>query len=406
MEKKRILFIALFVLVTASLGYLMYRVFFAPPGAPRQGEKKGTAGVTTPFPVSEEGKITTTSASLPGQLPTISTLPGTSLTPLAEPPPRIGRLVDGRILSVAKDTLGVARFYNQQDGRFYRVLPNGTTAPLSDEVFYNVEQVTWSPKGNQAIIEYPDGANISYNFDTKKQVTLPKHWEDFSFSPAGEKMVAKSMAVAPENRWLITSNPDGNNIQLIEPMGDNADKVIVDWSANKDVAAFSLTGAPLGAFRQEVLLVGLHGENYKSLIVEGRGFEHAWAPSGEKLIYSVYSPNTNYGPSLWVVNASGDAIGSGRKPLNIATWADKCAFADDRIVYCAVPKNLPKGVGFAPEIADSISDELYKIDTATGIKTKIETDGNQIVDSMFLASDGKNLFFTDKNKTGIFGTKL
>ena len=124
------------------------------------------------------------------------------------------------------------------------------------------------------------------------------------------------------------------------------------------------------------------------------------------MLHSVYSAQSEYQPQLWVVNASGDTIGSGRKLLNVNTWADKCAFADDRYVYCGVPRILEKGSGFVPALADAAPDDIIRIDTQTGLKQQIQTDGVHTVDSMFLGDSGRTLYFTDKNQTGLFQIPL
>lgn len=403
MDKKRIVFLIVFGVVTIILGYLLYRVFFAPrPPAVRPEE--AAPAVPGELPTAAETEAARRAAEAARELP--RALPSGRVAPTEETAPRVTQLVENAIGNPRLDPSGRVRFYNDRDGKFYRMNADGTTELLSDERFFRVENVTWSPAKNEAVLEYPDGANIYYNFDAKQQVTLPKHWEDFSFSPLGDKIAAKSVALAEENRWLVTADANGANIALVEPLGANADKVTVDWSPNKQVVAFSRTGAALGAQREEILLVGLRGENFKSLTVEGRGFQSAWSPTGERLMYSVYSDRTDYKPELWIVNAEGDDIGTGRRQLAVNTWAEKCAFADERFVYCAVPNTLQRGAGFAPEVADSTPDTIYRIDTQTGLRTALETDEPHVVESMFVGADGRTLYFTDKRQDGLFQVNL
>ncbi len=406
MDKKRLIFAVIFIIVTILLGYLLYRVFFA---------KKETAvdlspgSVTTPgvLPSANEGVVTPGVTPRPGVLPSadeIVYIDEYDEIDQYQPYP-INQVVDAPILDPKINKNGVTNFYNQSDGKFYKLGSDGRPVALSDDVFYNVENVTWSPTKNESIIEYPDGSNIYYNFDNSKQVTLPKHWEDFSFSPLGDKIASKSIGLAEENRWLVTADPTGSSVTLIEPMGNNADRVTIDWSPNKQVVALSRTGEALGADREEILFVGLHGENFRSMIVEGRDFREKWSPSGQKMLYSVYSIRSNFQPELWIVNAEGDDIGSGRKLLNLSTWADKCTFADDRFVYCAVPRNTQMGSGLAPGLLDNTEDSLYKIDTKTGIKTEIRLDDYHTIDEIFIGDDN-TLFFTDKNQSGLFNMPL
>jgi len=392
---------------------LLYWVFFGQKPASEQA-LQGTGGQAGQFPTSGQANKKPTGTTV-NKLPVSGTntnQTGTQIsggTPTSAQPTtqRVNQPINNYVVSAAPDTNGGSRFYNDTDGKFYRLQKDGTVKTLSDQIFYNVQKANWSPVANQAIIEYPDGSNIYYDFDTKKQVSLPKHWENFSFSPQGDKIASKSLGLSPENQWLITSDPDGKNIKLIEPMGENAAKVTVDWSPNQQVVALSRTGESLGADREEVLFVGLNGENFKSAVVEGRGLESKWSTAGKNLLYSVYSARSDFKPELWIVNAEGNNIGANRQPLNLNTWADKCTFQNERTLFCAVPTQLDTGAGFAPSVADAIPDTIYKIDLQTGLKSEIKQDSaGHTISNMFVGSDGSKLYFTDKNQNGLFSINL
>lgn len=410
MDKKRIALSIGFILVTIGLGIALYYVFFAPKSSliPDQTNNPGQNGQ---FPTANDGSTTpidpgSTNTQLPTSNNTQTQTPPSQNTQTDTPPPIVNRIVDNAVGNVTTGKNGGARLYNEGDGKFYRIDKNGILQALSDTTFFNVSDVAWSPVQDEAIIEYPDGANIYYNFQTKKQVTLPAHWEEFDFADNGSQIVAKSIAFSEENRWLITSDPEGNNIKPIEPLGANASKVIVDWSPSGESLGLARTGDPIEADRQEVLFVGQYGENFKSLIVEGRDLRTEWSPTGQKLLHSVYSARSGYIPELWIANSSGDDIGSGRKLLGLNTWADKCTFGDDRYVYCGVPTSIEKGAGFVPALADSTPDTIVRIDTQTGLKQTIPTDGIHTVDTIFVGDDGKTVYFTDKTQQGLFSIDL
>jgi hypothetical protein len=412
---KRIILLLIFLLTTLGIGYAIYRVFFAGPeqNAPRQSNKKGDQSDPRSFPA-----IGTTSTNRGGGGGS-NTLPNTTgetrsngtgqtfgrTTPQRTAEPRV-KQVTSEIISHTGKANNALTYYNRTDGKFYRIDANGNAIPLSDQTFFNVDTVTWNGKGTSAIIEYPDGANIYYDFGTKRQVTLPKHWEEFSFDKDGSEIAAKSIGTSKENRWLVTAKPDGTNISLIEPMGNNADRVIVNWSPKGNMIGLSRTGEAMGADREEILFVGKNGENFKSTVVEGRGIVPQWSPEGNRLLYSVYSARSDFKPELWIVNASGDSIGTGRTSLHLNTWANKCTFHDERYVYCGVPAQLQTGAGFAPEVADTTPDKLYRIDTHSGTKIEIPLDDNYTIGSINLSEDGSRIFFTDKNKDGIYTVPL
>lgn len=302
---------------------------------------------------------------------------------------------------------GGLRYYNNSDGKFYHLTTDGQIKALSDQTFYNVNKVTWAAKNDKAVLEYPDNSKIIYNFEKQKQTTLPKHWSDFSFSPDSSQLAAKSIGLAPENRWLVTVNDDGTGTNLIEPMGENADKVQINWSPSQQTVGFSQTGEPLGSERQEILFVGLNHENFKSAIVEGRGFDPQWSPTGQKLLYSVYSSRSDFKPELWITDSYGDSIGNNRQLLQLNTWADKCSFSDDSTVFCAVPRDLPQGAGILPEVAANSNDDMYKIDLKTGLKTSIPLDGKDYNIKNITYDKNKNkLYFTNGEQSGVFEIKL
>jgi hypothetical protein len=394
---KKIIFVAGFVLITLLMAFLIYKMFFANM---LPGDETPIANTVEPvggLPVGKEGGPNIASSSpkggLPGETPKITEEPISStatggVTKTTELVPNTSAGV-----TAAKNGNGL-QYYNKDDGKFYRIGPDGKPTPLSDTIFHDVDKITWSPNKNKAILEYPDGANIVYDFDSNKQVTLPKHWEDFNFSPNGDQIVLKSMGMDPDNQWLAVSNEDGTKLQPIDQIGANADKVYDKWSPNNQVIAMYTEGIDFD--RQEVFFVGLNDENFKSTVIEGGGFQLQWSPAGDKLLYSVYSSANGMKPSLWLVNAEGEAIGSGRHSLGVETWAQKCTYSGDYDVYCAVPESLQEGAGIFPEMSKTTTDNLFKIDTRTGLKTLVAVPDSQYsMSNLVVSGDGKNLYFTD-----------
>lgn len=406
---KRIFLALALVIVATLIGFGLYTLF-----------KKAT-GVPTPTEITPEQ-----AGQLPGAGERIITTTAEKVTDLELPrgvqtsPLPIPQVVPGGyyqappVIKITSDIVnyanfnqtGNARYYNSTDGKFYHLTSDGQIRTLSDQTFYNVSNATWANKNDKAVLEYPDGSKIIYDFEKQKQTTLPKHWQEFSFSPDSSQIAAKSIGLSPENRWLVTINDDGSGTTLVEPMGNNADKVQINWSPSHQTVAFSQTGAPLGGERREVLFVGLNGENFKSTVVEGLGFEPQWSPTGQKLLYSVYSARSDFKPELWIVDSYGDSIGNNRQMLKLNTWADKCTFAGDTTLFCAVPRDLPQGAGILPEVAVNNLDDMYKIDLKTGLKTNISLGGDYTIKNINYDSSKNKVLFTDVAQNGIFEIKL
>lgn len=393
---KRIFLIIGFLTIVALIGFLIYSIIIkpnlTPPVSPTGPSATSTTGQLPPSGPGTPVK--------PGEEPGAGVIPGTTGGPTIDKI-ALGGITETTPVETAPTLKPTAsgngtgvQYYNQSDGKFYRIDSAGNATAMSDQVFHNVSDITWAPQKNKAILEYPDGAKILYNFDSKKQTTIPSHWENFNFSTDGSKIVMKSLAIDPENNWLAIANDDGTGAKAIEQIGANADTVISSWSPNNQTIAMYTKAVDLN--RQEVFFVGLHGENFKSTIVEGRGFEPQWSSAGDRLAYSVYSTENDMKPGLWIVNAEGETIGNNRQNLGLETWASKCAFADNKTMYCGVPESLDKGAGLFPEIAKNTRDNLYKINIETGERNLVAVpDGDFNMSNLVVTNNGKNLYFTD-----------
>ena len=410
--KYKKIFLGLAILIAAAIfGYLIYFLFFyeEPPRQPR--EERPATTTRGELPEAGEGE--------PGQVeePGEGIPPGEERPSEEEPGPEVDEEARGGVTettalndepsmgaTLSEDGKGV-QYYNQEDGKFYKIDENGNVATMTDKVFHDVDEVTWSPTKNKAVLEYPDGSNIVYNFDQEKQVTLPKHWEDFDFSPNGNQIVSKSIGLDEENRWLITSDADGGNVRAVEEIGNNADSVYPNWSPNHQMIAMHTEGVDFDT--QKVFFTGKNNENFENIKVEGRNFQPKWSEKGDKLLYSVYSSRNDMKPQLWSVNANPGEVGTKRQTIGVNTWAEKCTFANNHEAYCGVPKDLPEGAGMFEELGQNTSDQIYKIDIEKGDKQLMATPDKDInVSEIQVSEDGSTLFFTDSENKNVHKMKL
>ncbi|MBL7057727.1 hypothetical protein ISS03_00130 [Patescibacteria group bacterium] len=404
-QYKKVFLVISFIGIVFLIAYAIYSLFFKAMLPTDQDEEPIDITTPSPLPIAGEGKINIQEPTDTEELPSSEEIKKPSAIALGGIT-QVKNITDHATIgnSISMDGKNV-NFYDKEDGKFYTTTSDGTIKALSEKQFYNVGSVTWSPIKQKAIIEYPDGANIIYDFETEKQVTLPAHWEEFKFSPNGDKIALKSIGLDPNNRWLATVNDDGSGAKKIESIGLNAENIHTSWSPNNQVIGLETEG--IDGDRQKVYFIGLNKENFKSTVINGRGFEHLWTPQGDKLVYSAYSSLTDDKPSVWTVNASGDSIGSNRKRLNVETWASKCTIHDENNLYCAVPDELPKGAGIFPELAKTTNDNFYKIDIKTGTKKLIAIPESQVSASdLIVSDDGQYLYYKNNTTEGIQQLKL
>jgi hypothetical protein len=316
-------------------------------------------------------------------------------------------LVENTIYNPSLDATGKNLvFLDKSDGFIYRLVPEtGQKQKVADQSFNNVQNIIWSNNEDKAIFEYPDGGNILYDFKTNKSVTLPSQWKDFDFSPTGDKIVFKNMMLDPEERYIATADTNGGNYTEIEPIGDKDRDVYITWAPNNKYVALYREG--LDASRSEIYPIGLNNENYVSLRVEGRDPRYIWSPSGNVLLYSVFNSNSEFKPLLWYVSTDPASLGSGRHSISLNTWADKCVFATETIVYCAVPRTMEVGAGYLPSLSDTTPDDFYRLNLATGNKSLIaQPIFTATVEKLFVSSDQSSLYWLEKGSGELKEIKL
>lgn len=405
---KKIILAISFAIIVLFIGYFIYITFFKSTLTPltkKIDDSVKTPTASLPTARTGQGQIIkqTDRGMLPLEIndqtikPSEKAIGGLTKTIAVNNTPSLGVYLDNNNSNI--------KYYNETDGKFYNIDKNGNINLLTDKIFHQIQKITWSPAKNKAILEYPDGANTIYDFDNDKQITLPKHLKDFNFSPDGKQIVMKSMGLDPDNRWLTISNENGSKIKPIVALGLKDATVYPSWSPNKQSIAMYTEGIDLD--RQRVYFVGLNNENFKSTIIEGRNFQPKWSPDGDKLLYSVYSNKNNLKPTLWIVNAKGNSIGSGRKNLKIETWANKCTFFSNAELYCAVPHDLEEGAGLFPDLAKNTNDHIFKINTKTGLKKLIAIPDKKFnISNIIISQNNKYLYFTDETTKKIYKIQL
>ncbi len=381
---KRVIYIVAFILSCVVIAFGLYVAFFRST-APTTEEPVVTTGGT--LPTAGEGVPSEGTPGIGGQLPPADTTTTPATTSLTN------RNV--QYPTISGNGVG---YYDENDGKFYRIDEFGNVIALSSKTFPKVESATWNENGSKAVLEFPDGSNIIYDFDTQTQVTLPNHWEDFQFSPNTDEIAAKSIGLNVDNRYLLVTNADGSQTKAVQALGENADLVQISWAPNNQVIAFSDTAQNQagGLDQMTILPVGMNQENLKGLTIQGRGFMPKWSPDGKTLLYSSHSDFSNEKPLLWLVNGSIGSLGESRQNLNLNTWADKCTFANATTLYCAVPQGIPANTALIRGKWRTAQDVLYKVDITSGKVELAQTFTEPTsMEQLMIDPTGTNLFFNN-----------
>jgi len=415
---KKILLIILFLAVCFGLGFGIYFLFFRTTSTtPGQEIYNLPSGELPKTGEGFDAEVVCVGDDC-GDLPVSEDLEFLSETDLQKTPDQIAQgrqtisfpFFENKVLSptLSADGNGIA-FYNSEDNKFYTISEaTGEPVLLSDQEFFNVENIFWSKDKTKAIISYPDASKILYDFAKQKQTTLSKEINEPEFSNQ-DQVAYKYLSDDKENNWLAVTDPKGGQTELIESLGANADFVQISWSPNNEVVA--LYSKPIGLDKSEIFFIGLQGENNKSLIVDGSNFKGIWSVTGNKILYQIVNARNNYNPELWIVDARQDILGQHKFNLKLSTWVDKCVFQSETKVFCAVPKELQEGTGLYPELITQTNDLIYEIDLTTGFNKLIadpvlNEENNFSISQIYLSKNNKYLFFYDNLTQKIYKIQL
>jgi len=406
MEKKRLFLISGFVLVVILIAWALYAIIFASLTTPI-GEPN-TNGTNGNLPNINQGNISIgNTPSTTGDLPFFDDSKG--IDEIAQGGQTMVTDYDKIKSEFVALTVNGTTFYNPDLSAFQTITSDGTVTTLGSEKFYNVSNVTWASNKNIAILEYPDGSNILYDFNKRKQVSLPKELEKFAIDANGASFAAVWNGGKPDSTWLMTGDSAGADLKIIEPVGDQKLNVAVSISPDNQVVA--LYRKATGTDSQEILPIGRNQEQFKSFTVDGLKFKGDWSPGGSYLLYSTASAGEGYQPRLWLTEGTTGNIGYSQTNLQLNTWADKCTFdAGETSIYCAVPIELPQGSGLYPELAKNTPDVFYRIDLASGNKVPLAlpvgSQSSYSAQSVFLSADQTLLYFVDSVTGALHSIRL
>jgi hypothetical protein len=403
---KKILAIIAFILVVAVMGYAIYYVFFkakapvvvvvTPPEFPG-GLVPGAPGVPGVPPEVVPPSVLPPSPgifipSVPA--PTVPTITTQAAGGLVVPQKIV--YADGQFVSLSSSGNSI-NYYDNSTGLFNRVNPDGSISLLSSQVFKDVKNVTWAANTDKSVIVFADDSKIIYNFTTKESFTLPKQFTDFSFSPDSKQLAAKDLKINAEDRWLVLVDDHGRNKELLEHLGNNDNRVVVQWNPAGNIVATTAKSIDNG--RAEVIFLTKDGSKPNKLLIQGRDLRYQYSADGNRMAYSVWNQDSSYQPLLWITSSNPNTVDQGRVNTGLKTWADKCAFQNNDAVYCAVPRTLSEFAGIDPTTNDSV-DDIYRVDPYTGQSTLIAQPIFPVsIGSVSVTKDGKSLFYT-KKETG------
>jgi len=129
-----------------------------------------------------------------------------------------------------------------------------------------------------------------------------------------------------------------------------------------------------------------------------------WSPKGGRVLLG----STNAaGKSLSL--AIRDSLGKEIMTAAIQTLPEKCAWASEEKIYCAVPRGIPQDAVLPDDYRRgelNTNDRLVAIDAKTKIISGIFNDGGYDMADISVTKDEKYVFFTDRITGKVWGVEI
>lgn len=381
MNKKAITILgAIFLLIVGTIGFLLY-----------QRSKSKTQETTPPPPVAQTTPPPATTENPP---------PSEELPPpdTQNPPPANTqgstpiKLTDGKdIVSPVLFYQGNGISYFNSQGQLFQADLNSdsglqleNTRELTVPLKAGVTKVLWPQSGNNYIIQYKVGDRDAWSVyvaDKGEYVDLPSQVTSINWMPTGDKILYVWLDKAGK-ATLNIANPDNTGYQVITDFWESDDAISI--SPDGKTVLFFETKKPDSP--NPINMVTADGKVFKSLVKDGYNKDVVWSPDSKKFMFFRKNSGSNdYG--LWVANISSGEI----KSMDITSALDKVAWsADSQSVFAAVPT----GQG---------QDIFYKVDLASGDKTKFDPGPSIDARDLFLSGPQDYLFFRNAADNQLYG---
>ena len=280
------------------------------------------------------------------------------------------------------ETETIYRFVNKSNGNIFETTSKTTTqSRITNNTVPKIQEALFSKNGNNVIFRYLDGSDSieSYfakiimdenstttvgegNFAELDSFFLPKNIDNINITDIGLASYTKDSSVGSNGYILDLKTPENQNISFDSKLSE----IKTEWFNNNSILIGTKPSSVSGGL---VFEYNLDTQKTKKILEGGTGFNFLSGYNNNKIIFSELFGSEMNSYSYNVENNQ-------TVDLDMNTIvSDKCVWSnvDNRTIYCAVPKSK---IGFGyPNLwyqgQVSFNDNLFKIDTETGLKIEV-----------------------------------
>jgi len=323
----------------------------------------------------------------------------------------------GSVFFASKSNQDVLEFVDRANGNVYQYLPqsqSGQPTRLTDTTIPKIEEVKWSPTGNNLVYRYLDNNNTDTIDSFSGTITgtstggnlrqiagtfLSVDLAQMAVSPKGDKIFGLWKKNDGSGSFGVLSNLDGTNKKQI--FNSSASSWNISWPTNTLV---TFTTRPTYKDYGYLFFFNTQTYSFERILGDIAGLSTLTNSDGSLIAYS-RSQDKAFSLNIYDTKNKTD------ESIPLATLADKCVWStkNTNILYCAVPQSIPSDT--YPDAwyqgTEFFQDNIWMIDANSGVTTQLYQIGvneSASIDAMNLtiSPDDKYLSFSNKNDLSLW----
>jgi len=389
-RNKKLAYIAITVIILGLLGYAAYRAFLPSGETPQSSpEEQITGGGQVRTPGSGTGG--TQGGQGGGEIqPPIITPEGRVLTQLTNFPviaPAVNK-EENRVL-----------FYKKDGGDLFSIdFAGQNQEKVSNITVLGLFEAVWSRDKDRAAVFYLDGETIKGFLQIgSSTASLPQGIKSFVWSPDGKSIVYA--VERSEKTDIILADANGRNpkITYTTPLRDAK----LSWPTQDRII---LETAPSGIAEGFLFAYTRSSGVFSRIIGPIFGLVSLWSPNGSQIASSITN-NEGKNPKILIFDASGKLTFE----TTAATISQKCAWADEKELFCAIPQNSLSGYILPDDYLRgelNTSDRLMSINLGSGDVKELLDSGGLDISDIGITKKKDYVFFINRFNGTLWSLKL
>ena len=263
--------------------------------------------------------------------------------------------------------------------------------PITNPVLSGIKNIIWSPNKAVAIFKKDNGLHTvfdfkKYNFVSQEELPFGEHIGDLAWAPDASKIAYFYAPPSGEKSLVFADTANKNITRVANLANEGIDNPYLAWSPSSEWLIVIPRNKDIST--NKIYLFKAYTRSFKTINDSGNNIEAVFDKSGDKIIYSTYSPAPTEAvkQNLNIMNLDG----SDKRSLDLRAYIPKILFTNsmaEKIVAATFDSETNRESVFLFDLLNKNED---------GLKMRLAP--RTYVKEMTLSRDDKILFYIANDK--------